>query len=61
MVSLTQQTERRRKMRHRRMGRPGSKLRMRACSPKFPVHPEGYDPAAPDAKQPSKSEPTENK
>ena len=61
MVSLTQQTERRRKMRHRRMGRPGSKLRMRAASPKFPIHPEGYDPTAPDAKKPAKPATAENK
>jgi hypothetical protein len=61
MVSLTQQTDRRRKIRHRRAGRPGAKLRMRTSSPTFPVHPEGYDPTAPDAKKSAKSDPAETK
>lgn len=50
MVSATQQTETRRAIRQRRAGRLSKRARMQAGTPKFPVHPEGYDPKAPDAK-----------
>lgn len=49
MVSSTRQTERRRYIRARSLGRHNAK---NAGTPKFPVHPEGYDPKAADAKKP---------
>lgn len=48
MVSSTAQTERRRRMKEKRAGR--SNVKKQARTPQFPVHPEGYDPKAPDAK-----------
>jgi len=51
MVSSTRQTERRRAINTRRAGRAQSKARTRAGTPVFPLHPEGYDPNAPDAKK----------
>ena len=51
MVSLTSRTRRRRQIRHKRAGRQDARKRNHACSPAFPVHPEGYDPNAPDAKK----------
>jgi hypothetical protein len=51
MVSSTKQTERRRAMRKRKLGRDNAKARERSGTPKFSVHPEGYDPKAPDAKK----------
>jgi hypothetical protein len=33
------------------MGRVKKKARLRVGTPKFPVHPEGYDPQAEDAKK----------
>jgi hypothetical protein len=53
MVSATQQTQTRRAIRQRRAGRLAKRARVQAGTPKFPVHPEGYDPAAPDAKKPT--------
>jgi hypothetical protein len=50
MVSSTRQTERRRNLR----ARSTSAARKRAATrvtPKFAVHPEGYDPKAADAKR----------
>lgn len=50
MVSSTQQTSR---IRHRKTRRSGTKTKRfnRANgTPAFPVHPEGYDPKAADAK-----------
>lgn len=47
MVSSTRQTERRRAIRARAFGK-GKKLEQ---TPKFPVHPEGYDANKPDAKK----------
>lgn len=32
-------------------GRANKKARVRAGTPKFPVHPDGYDSSAPDAKK----------
>lgn len=50
MVSLTRKTQRRRELRLKKAGRKSARLRARASTPRFPVHPEGYDPKAPDAK-----------
>lgn len=50
MVSPTQQTKRRRYNRDRNLARARKRQAARAGTPKFPVHPEGYDPNAPDAK-----------
>jgi hypothetical protein len=52
MVSLSQRTWRRRNLRDSKLGRDQKKARERVGTPKFPVHPEGYDPQAPDAKKP---------
>jgi hypothetical protein len=50
MVSLTRQTKRRRRMRQNNQGRDRKRVEGTASTPAFPVHPEGYDPKAPDAK-----------
>jgi hypothetical protein len=47
MVSSTRQTERRRFIRARSQGANNKP----AQTPKFAVHPEGYDPKAPDARK----------
>jgi hypothetical protein len=52
MVSATQHTWTRRAIRQRRAGRLAKRARSQAGTPKFPIHPEGYDPKAPDAKKP---------
>jgi len=52
MVSSTKQTERRRAMNARRLGRLKKKMTARASTPAFPIQPEGYDPKAADAKKP---------
>ncbi len=51
MVSSTQQTEKRRSMRASKAGRGKKRVRAKHSTPAFPIHPEGYDPKAPDAKQ----------
>jgi len=51
MVSSTRQSERRRNLRAGRAGRSRKSAESRASTPKFPIHPEGYDPTAPDAKR----------
>lgn len=51
MVSSTRQTERRRSMNRSRAGRLNKKARVRAGTPTFPIHPEGYSTSAPDAKK----------
>ena len=51
MVSSTRQTERRRNINTRKLGRGKKKARVRAGTPAFPIHPPGYDPKAPDAKK----------
>jgi hypothetical protein len=51
MVSSTRQSERRRNMRSGNAGRARKRAEARASTPKFPVHPPGYDPTAPDAKR----------
>lgn len=52
MVSLTRHTKNRREIRKKTAGRIAAKARAQKGTPAFPVHPEGYDPKAPDA-QPS--------
>jgi hypothetical protein len=53
MVSATQQTQR---IRRRKMRRPTKSAQFNRAhgTPAFPVHPEGYDPKAPDAKPSAK-------
>lgn len=54
MASNTKQTTRRRQLNERRANRSDKRKRFLAGTPAFPVHPEGYDPKAADAK-PQKS------
>jgi hypothetical protein len=49
VVSSTKQTRRRRRLRASQRGRWN---KTQAETPKFPVHPDGYDAAAADAKKP---------
>jgi hypothetical protein len=51
MVSSSRQTARRRAINTSRAGRANKKARVRAGTPTFPVHPEGYSPTAADAKK----------
>jgi len=51
MVSSTQQVERIRKRKATTNGKRNKRDRRRMGTPKFPLHPEGYDPKAPDAKK----------
>ncbi len=53
MVSSTRQTENRRNMNKSRAGRDKKRARAKHSTPAFPVHPEGYDPKAPDARKSS--------
>ena len=46
MASATQQTERRRAMRKSKLGKKQKKARVKAGTPKFPIHPDGKKPAA---------------
>jgi hypothetical protein len=55
MVSSTKQTEKRRSMRHSKAGRHDKRKRVRQGTPAFPIHPEGYDPKAPDARRSDES------
>ncbi len=55
MVSATQQTRRRRYNRDRALARARKRASTKAGTPAFPLHPEGYDPTAPDAKPQSKN------
>jgi hypothetical protein len=50
MVSSTRQTERRRNLRLSKAGAARKRAAARSGTPAFPVHPEGYDAKAPDAK-----------
>ena len=50
MVSATQQTSRIRRRKHRGVGKRRKRDERAHGTPKFPVHPEGYDLKAPDAK-----------
>lgn len=51
MVSLTCQSDRRRLIRSKTAGKANKRSNIRRGTPKFPVHPEGYNSAAPDAKK----------
>ncbi len=51
MVSYTCQTDRRRRIRKKNAGKGTAKMRVLAGTPRFPVHPEGYNPQAADAKK----------
>lgn len=53
MVSSTKQTWRRRAINTARNGRSQKRARCQASTPEFPIHPEGYDAKAPDAKKKS--------
>jgi hypothetical protein len=53
MVSSTKQTWRRRDMNTARAGRSQKRARVKAGTPAFPIHPEGYDAKAADAKKKS--------
>ncbi len=50
MVSNTQQTRRIRRNRRKNSGKNRKRLMVKNGTPIFPVHPEGYDPKAADAK-----------
>jgi hypothetical protein len=50
MVSSTRQTERRRNIRARNAGAARKRKAAHSGTPKFPVHPDGYDVKAADAK-----------
>lgn len=51
MVSFTQHTDRRRALRAKSAGRLAATKRAKlGTTPRFPIHPEGYDPNAADAK-----------
>lgn len=50
MVSATQQTERIRLRKSRSAGSRRKRLERSHGTPKFPIHPAGYDPTAPDAR-----------
>ena len=53
MVSNTGQTKAIRKNRDKKAGRKRKRLMTKRGTPTFPVHPEGYDPKAADAKPPA--------
>jgi hypothetical protein len=50
MVSNTQQTDRRRYNRDRRLAKARKRASVRRGTQSFPIHPEGYDATAADAK-----------
>lgn len=50
MVSYTAKTTTRREIRAKSAGRKSRIERSKKGTPSFPIHPEGYDPKAPDAK-----------
>jgi hypothetical protein len=50
MVSSSQQYERIRKRKATTAGKRNKRALRRLGTPKFPIHPEGYDPKAADAK-----------
>jgi len=52
MVSSTQQTNRIRRRKQSTQGKISKRARLRQGTPVFPVHPEGYDLTAADAKKP---------
>ena len=50
MVSLTAKSTTRREIRAKSAGRASRAKRAKQGTPAFPIHPEGYDAKAPDAK-----------
>jgi hypothetical protein len=52
MVSSTQQFDRIRKRKMTTNGKRNKRARRRLGTPVFPIHFEGYDTSAPDAKKP---------
>lgn len=50
MVSFTAKSRTRRQIRAKSAGRARRALKGKSGTPSFPIHPEGYDPKAPDAK-----------
>lgn len=50
MVSYTGKTKTRREIRAKSAGRITRISKAKHGTPSFPIHPEGYDPKAPDAK-----------
>lgn len=55
MVSSTQQFERIRKRKQTTSGKRNKRERRRMGTPAFPIHPEGYNASAPDAKAAKKA------
>lgn len=51
MVSFTRFTKTRREIRAKSLGKAARRARAKAGTPAFPIHPEGYDPKAPDARK----------
>jgi hypothetical protein len=51
MVSSSQQFDRIRKRKMTSSGKRNKRMRRRLGTAVFPIHPEGYDTAAPDAKR----------
>ena len=58
MVSLTGKTTTRREIRAKTAGRAARSQRAKSGTPAFPVHPEGYDSKAADAKPSADSDST---
>jgi hypothetical protein len=54
VVSSSQQFERIRKRKKTTQGKRNKRELRALGTPRFPVHPEGYDPKAPDAKPAAK-------
>ena len=55
MVSNTTQTECIRRRKRTTGGKANKRRSAKFGTPKFPVHPEGYDPNAADAKKPAQA------
>jgi hypothetical protein len=51
MVSSTQQFDRIRKRKKTTQGKRNKRDKRRMGTPAFPIHPEGYDAKAPDARK----------
>ena len=49
MVSCTQQTETVRRRKERKRAKTHQMALKRRATPRFPIHPEGYDKNAPDS------------
>ena len=54
MVSSTQQYERIRKRKQTTSGKRNKRTRRKLGTPAFPIHQDGYDAKAADAKKPAK-------